>query len=99
MGFTFVLHSFLQLFFLLKQRIDKTHWITDYTDDIFQTLREGELRRRFVCFRSQQVCQRPALLKLLRTASEKYKLSRTTLHLGKFSKYILHTNLLMFLNF
>ncbi|XP_065359503.1 cyclin-J [Calliphora vicina] len=65
-----------------QQRIDKTHWICDYADDIFQTLRETELNRRLVCFRSQQVGQRPILLKLLKTATEKHKLSRTTLHLA-----------------
>ncbi|XP_023296741.2 uncharacterized protein LOC111679399 [Lucilia cuprina] len=63
-------------------RIDKTHWICDYSDDIFQTLRETELNRRLVCFRSQQVGQRAMLLKLLKTATEKHKLSRTTLHLA-----------------
>ncbi|XP_037813270.1 cyclin-J [Lucilia sericata] len=65
-----------------QQRIDKTHWICDYSDDIFQTLRETELNRRLVCFRSQQVGQRAMLLKLLKTATEKHKLSRTTLHLA-----------------
>ncbi|KAM7358371.1 cyclin J [Cochliomyia hominivorax] len=65
-----------------QQRIDKTHWICDYSDDIFQTLRETELNRRLVCFRSQQVSQRPMLLKLLKSATEKHKLSRTTLHLA-----------------
>uniref|UniRef100_A0A1I8M0M7 Cyclin n=1 Tax=Musca domestica TaxID=7370 RepID=A0A1I8M0M7_MUSDO len=63
-------------------RLQKSHWICDYSDDIFQTLRETELRRHTIYFRSPQIDYRPMLLHLIMDAVEKNKLSRTTLHLA-----------------
>ncbi|XP_073838811.1 cyclin J [Musca autumnalis] len=65
-----------------EDRLYKSHWICDYSDDIFQTLRESELRRHTIYFRSQQIEYRPMLLQLIMDAVEKNKLSRTTLHLA-----------------
>ncbi|XP_061398432.1 cyclin-J [Musca vetustissima] len=62
--------------------LDKSHWTCDYSDDIFQSLRESELRRHTIYFRSPQIEYRPMLLQLTMDAVEKNKLSRTTLHLA-----------------
>ncbi|XP_067643535.1 cyclin-J isoform X2 [Eurosta solidaginis] len=63
-------------------RIEKSHWVCDYSDDIYQTLRETELRRNVLSYQSEQTGFRPTLLRLLKVATEVHKLSRTTLHLA-----------------
>ncbi|XP_017479852.1 PREDICTED: cyclin-J isoform X2 [Rhagoletis zephyria] len=65
-----------------NRRIEKSHWICDYSDDIFQTLRETELRRNVLSFQSEQCGFRPVMLRLLKVATEVHQLSRTTLHLA-----------------
>ncbi|CAD7003110.1 cyclin-J [Ceratitis capitata] len=64
------------------QRIEKSQWICDYSDDIYQTLRETELCRIVLGFHSEQSVFRPSMLRLLKVAAEMHRLSRTTLHLA-----------------
>ncbi|XP_039965274.1 cyclin-J [Bactrocera tryoni] len=65
-----------------NQRTEISHWLCDYSDDIFQTLRETELRRIVLGFQSKQCTFREAMLRLLKVAAELHSLSRTTLHLA-----------------
>ncbi|XP_075162122.1 cyclin J isoform X2 [Haematobia irritans] len=64
------------------ETVSKYHSICEYSDDIFISLKEAELKRRTVWFRSLHIGCRPSLIQLMKVASEKHKLARTTLHLG-----------------
>lgn len=57
-------------------------WMSDYSDDYFQTLLETESCRKPFKFRSPQISDRTRLMKLMKRATTKLKLSRITLHLG-----------------
>ncbi|XP_053955399.1 cyclin-J [Anastrepha ludens] len=70
----------VQLF--INQRNEESLWACDYSDDIFQTLRETELRRYALGFHSDQCGFRSTMLRLLKVATEVHKLARTTLHLA-----------------
>lgn len=65
-----------------NQRAEVSHWLCDYSDDIFQTLRETELRRIVLVYQSKQCTYRDSMLRLLKVAAEVHTLSRTTLHLA-----------------
>ncbi|KAH8339317.1 hypothetical protein KR074_011417, partial [Drosophila pseudoananassae] len=64
------------------QRLYKMHWLSDYTEDIFETMKEQELRRRPLYFLSSQLDQRPKVVYILQTATRAHKLSRCALHLA-----------------
>ncbi|KAH8349301.1 hypothetical protein KR067_007536 [Drosophila pandora] len=64
------------------QRLFKLHWLSDYAEDIFQTMKEQELRRRPMFFLSTQLDQRQKMVYIMQTATRAHKLSRCALHLG-----------------
>ncbi|XP_017071482.1 cyclin-J [Drosophila eugracilis] len=64
------------------ERLSKTHWLCDYARDIFQTMREQELRRLPMFFLSPQSGERHKMLQLLQLAARTHKLSRCALHLA-----------------
>ncbi|XP_017098498.2 cyclin-J [Drosophila bipectinata] len=64
------------------ERLYKMHWLSDYTEDIFETMKEQELRRRPLYFLSTQLDQRPKIVYILQTATRAHKLSRCALHLA-----------------
>ncbi|KAH8300370.1 hypothetical protein KR018_000009, partial [Drosophila ironensis] len=64
------------------QRLYKSHWLGDYADDIYESMREQELRRRPNLFSSSQLDQRPRIIKILESATHTYKLSRCAMHLA-----------------
>uniref|UniRef100_A0A1I8PF97 Cyclin-like domain-containing protein n=1 Tax=Stomoxys calcitrans TaxID=35570 RepID=A0A1I8PF97_STOCA len=67
-----------------EQKVNNNNLICEYLDDIFLSLKEAELRRRTIWFRSQQIECRPALIQSMKSASVKHNLARTTLHLVQF---------------
>uniref|UniRef100_A0A1A9UJJ1 Cyclin N-terminal domain-containing protein n=1 Tax=Glossina austeni TaxID=7395 RepID=A0A1A9UJJ1_GLOAU len=76
--------SFVDVFTQIssQERINKSNWVSDYSEDIFQTLLQTEMKRRLIHFRSQQCHFRPMLLKLMKDACDCYNLCRITLHLA-----------------
>ncbi|KAH8380462.1 hypothetical protein KR009_010810, partial [Drosophila setifemur] len=64
------------------QRLAKTHWLSDYADDIFETMREQELTRRPLFFVSSQMDERQKMLHLLQVVTRAHKLNRCALHLA-----------------
>uniref|UniRef100_A0A1A9WT47 Cyclin-like domain-containing protein n=1 Tax=Glossina brevipalpis TaxID=37001 RepID=A0A1A9WT47_9MUSC len=64
------------------ERINKSYWVSDYSEDIYETLLQTEMKRREIHFRSQQCHFRPMLLKLIKDACDCHKLCRITLHLA-----------------
>uniref|UniRef100_A0A1B0AE07 Cyclin-like domain-containing protein n=1 Tax=Glossina pallidipes TaxID=7398 RepID=A0A1B0AE07_GLOPL len=76
--------SFVNVFTQIssQERINKSDWISDYSEDIFETLLQTEMKRRIIHFRSQQCHFRPMLLKLIKDACDCYNLCRITLHLA-----------------
>uniref|UniRef100_A0A1A9WCR6 Cyclin C-terminal domain-containing protein n=1 Tax=Glossina brevipalpis TaxID=37001 RepID=A0A1A9WCR6_9MUSC len=78
-----------------RERINKSYWVSDYSEDIFETLLQTEMKRREIRFRSQQYHFRPMLLKLIKDACDCHKLCRLTLHLGKGRKRVSFKEILM----
>ncbi|XP_017861592.1 PREDICTED: cyclin-J [Drosophila arizonae] len=64
------------------ERLSKLQWLSEYAMDIFETMKESEMRRRPVLFMSTQMDHRPKLLQLCQWITRTYRLSRCSLHLA-----------------